>query len=134
MVNKVYLLTFTEVIKLFITTFLYQTLATVLFVVISHYPILVWDFTETNYILFSFPAALELITTHAPKFSEDLLKNYDTLFPWLMKWCSYSNRDDHKAAIPAMDTFITVIANAIELQDASFGIPVFKVKFFKFYF
>ncbi|XP_069166166.1 DNA-dependent protein kinase catalytic subunit-like [Procambarus clarkii] len=74
-------------------------------------------------------AALELVHTHGAKFSTQLYSNYDTLFPWFMKWCGSRNRDDHKAALPAMDTFVCVIANMLELQagdDKKKGTQIFK--------
>uniref|UniRef100_A0A0P4W3R0 non-specific serine/threonine protein kinase n=1 Tax=Scylla olivacea TaxID=85551 RepID=A0A0P4W3R0_SCYOL len=63
-------------------------------------------------------AALELISSHGDKFSAQLYDHYDTLFPWFIQWCSSKNRDDYKAAIPALDTFITVLSNILELQSS----------------
>ncbi|XP_069947778.1 DNA-dependent protein kinase catalytic subunit isoform X2 [Cherax quadricarinatus] len=74
-------------------------------------------------------AALELVHTHGDKFSSHLYENYDTLFPWLIKWCASKNRDDHKAAVPAINTFVHAIANMLELQageERSKGAQVFK--------
>ncbi|XP_071521265.1 DNA-dependent protein kinase catalytic subunit-like [Panulirus ornatus] len=74
-------------------------------------------------------AALELVNIHGAKFSTQLFECYDTLFQWLIKWCGSKNRDDHKAAVPAMDTFIFTIANMLELQaveDKKKGTQVFK--------
>ncbi|XP_063611240.1 DNA-dependent protein kinase catalytic subunit-like [Penaeus indicus] len=74
-------------------------------------------------------AALELIHTHGAKFSTQLFEDCTQVFQWFVKWCGSRNRDDHKAALPAMDTFIVVIANMLELQameDDKKGVPVFK--------
>ncbi|XP_042208389.1 DNA-dependent protein kinase catalytic subunit-like [Homarus americanus] len=74
-------------------------------------------------------AALELVCAHGDKFSAQMYEKYDTLFPWLIKWCGAKNRDDHKAALPTMDTFICVIANMLELQAGGGdkkGVQVFK--------
>ncbi|XP_050692200.1 DNA-dependent protein kinase catalytic subunit-like isoform X2 [Eriocheir sinensis] len=63
-------------------------------------------------------AALELIHVHGDKFSEELYHHYDSVFPWLVTWCSSRNRDDYKAAVPAMDTFVTVMSMQLQLQSA----------------
>lgn len=78
-----------------------------------------------------FTAVMEIFQKHGAKFSEDFVNNYDTLFTWLNKWCKSSNRDDHKAALPAMDTFVTVIANVIELladEDRKKASQILKVR------
>lgn len=74
-------------------------------------------------------AALECISSHGDKFSAQLYDHYDTLFPWLIQWCSSKNRDDYKAAIPALDTFITVLSNILELQspEDKKTVQIFKV-------
>lgn len=74
-------------------------------------------------------AALELIHSHGDKFSVQLYDHYDTLFPWLIKWCTFKNRDDYKAAVPALDTFITVLSNILELQSSEDKktVEIFKV-------
>ncbi|XP_076033927.1 DNA-dependent protein kinase catalytic subunit-like [Oratosquilla oratoria] len=74
-------------------------------------------------------AALEIISKHGPKFSEHLYNNYESLFKWLLFWSSSHNRDDHKAGIIAMDTFVEVIANVLQLQaegKVASGAKVFK--------
>lgn len=82
--------------------------------------------------VFSFSvAALELIHEHGGKFSSQLFERYDTLFHWFVRWCGTRNRDDQKAGHKAMDTFILVISNILELQSAEEskkGVQVFKVR------
>ncbi|KAB7494390.1 hypothetical protein Anas_07028 [Armadillidium nasatum] len=76
-----------------------------------------------------FSAALDLIFNHGAKFAEHLLQYHEVLFKWFIIWCRSSNRDDHKVGVKAMDTFIVVLANALELQDDDNGqgVQIFKL-------
>lgn len=78
------------------------------------------------------PAALDLIHEQGAKFAEDLLKHHEVLYRWFVKWCDSSNRDDRKAGLRAMDTFIVVLANNLELfaeEDPKRCKQVFGVSF-----
>lgn len=73
-------------------------------------------------------AGLELVHRHGAKLSECLLQQHRQLFPWLLRWCSSHNRDDSRAGRAAMDTFLVVIAQELELNQTEQSRSAFWVR------